>query len=161
MTITNNPHYSCVTSKTNPYLDIIAFKPAATAIAKQMQITFFFDRASYVTNSVPYIVSCGDGKPSPIYTKAINEVAAYPSKYKCTKQELETAYKITFRVINAVSVKYANSKTIYDDIFQKGAVLLNEKFFEDVTNGKLNISYFIDGMKTMGNDLNKYLGIIV
>ena len=161
MTITNNPNYTCVTSNTNPYLDVITFKRVSTALAKQMQITFFFDRASCVTNSVPYIVSCGDGKPSPIYTQVMNEVSAFPSKYKCTKQELEEAYKITFKILNAISVKYSNSKTIYDDIFKGGVVLLNDRFFEDVCNGKLNKLYFVNGMKIMATYLNKYKSIIL
>ena len=161
MTVTNNPNYTCVTSKTNPYLDVITFKQVSTAIARQTQIVFFFERASCVTNSVPYIVSCGDGKPSPIYTQVMTEVSAYPSKYNCTRQELEQAYKITFQILNAISVKYSNSKTIYAEIFKGGVVLLNDKFFEDVSNGKLNKLYFINGMKIMADYLNKYRSILL
>lgn len=156
MNITNNPNYNCETSKKNPYLDTITFKRVSTPLAKQMQITFLLDRISYVTNSVPYIVSSGNGKPSAFYSLIMNEVAANPKKYGCTKQELENAYLTTFKVLNSIGVSYKNSKTIDKLIFDYGVTVLNDKYFEDVCNGKVNTFYFVDGMKKMGDNLYKF-----
>ena len=156
MNITNNPNYTCITSKANPYLDTITFKPAASSSVLRMQVAFLFDRICFVTNAVPYIVSSGDGKPSAIYAQAMSEVMNNPKKYNCTKQELEKAYQTTFQILNTLGKSYMNDNSVNAYVLKFGVTVLNEKFFEDVSNGRLNIALFIDGMKKMGTDLYKY-----
>lgn len=156
MNITNNPNYSCVTSRTNPYLDTITFKRATTALAKQMQTTFLIDRLSCVTNAVPYILTCGGGQPSAFYTQIMNEVSASPAKYNCTKPELQRAYGITFETISNIGAAYNKTRTISEAIFENGVILLNDKLFEDASNGKINKLLFVDGIKKMSVNLNQY-----
>lgn len=156
MNITNNPNYYCQTSKKNPYLDTLTFKRASTPLAKQMQITFLLDRISNVTNTVPYIVTNGNGKPTAFYSFIMNEVAVNPKKYGCTKRELESAYLTTFNVLNSIGLSYKNTKTINKLVFDYGVTILNDKYFEDASNGRINPIYFVDGMKKMGDDLYKF-----
>lgn len=156
MNIINNPNYTCTTDKRNPYLDTITFKPAATALARQMQISFLIDRLSCVTSAVPYILTVGDGKPTAFYTQIMNEVANNPKKYNCTQQELRTSYGVTFEIINAIGAYYNKNRNVNEFIFKYGVTVLNDKFFEAASNGRLNYILFVDGMKKMGEDLYKY-----
>lgn len=161
MNINNNPNYTCVTSSNNPYVDAVSFKPAASVLAKQMQTSFLIDRLSCVTGTVPYILTIGGGKPAPFYTQIMDEVATCPTKYNCTEQELRRAYGITFEIISAIGAAYNKTKTINDAIFKYGVILLNNKFYEDASNNRVNKSYFVDGIKKMSADLNKYRNIIL
>lgn len=156
VTITNNPNYNCVTSRENPYLDTVTFKTVTTALAKQMQTTFLLDRLCCVTNTIPYILTSGNRQPSAFYNWIMNEVANNPKKYNCTRQELTKAYNNTFEILSIINASYRKNRKINDVFFKYGMTVLNDKYFEDVSNGKLNAVYFVDGMKKMANDLYKF-----
>lgn len=156
MNTINNPYYNCVTSKTNPYLDTVTFKPVTSALDKQTQIVYLFEKLSIVTNSVPYIVSADGSHPCPFYTHIMNEVHTSPAKYNCTRQELQSAYKTTFEAINNINISYQKTKTINQAVFKYGVTVLNNIFYEDACNGKINFIFFVDGMKRMAADLYKF-----
>lgn len=157
MNILNNPYFTSKTTVTNPYIDTITFTPSQPdSLPRQMQTKILFERWSYFSNAIPIILSRGEGKPSEFYNQIMKEVEANPNKYNCTKQELFNAYKIVYGVLKVMISEYKRGR-ISERVFQNGVTLLNEKFFEDLSNGKLNRAYFIDGMKKASSALSKYL----
>ena len=155
MNIYNNPDYTCITSETNPYIDTITFTTPSSALQRQMQTNFLFERLGYFTNSIPLILSSGGGVPADFYNQIMNEVET-DRKYNCTKQELFKAYADSYQTLKVITYGYKKSGKVNERIFQGGVTLLNDKFFEDLNNGKLNKLYFVDAMKKMGNALSQY-----
>ena len=91
----------------------------------------------------------------------MNEVEADPKKYNCTKKELQTAYGVTFEVLNAISSTYSKTRNVHEAVLRFGVVLLNDKFFEDASNDTINKAYFVTGMQAMSAHLSKLKRIIM
>ena len=161
MNIYNNPYYSCTPSTTNPYVDMVLFKTATSEFAQKTQKAFLFDRASYVTGTIPYILGLEQSKPAKFYTQIMNEVEADPKKYNCTKKELQTAYGVTFEVLNAISSTYSKTRNVHEAVLKFGIVLLNDKFFEDASNDTINKAYFVAGIQAMSAHLKKLKSLIM
>lgn len=158
MNITKNPYYSCITSKENPYLDIISFKAATSEIIKNMQVPFLFDRLMSVINSVPYIVGIPDGKKQPavFYTEIMKDIESNPARYNYDKKELQRAYNITFEVINSISSAYKKSARVDEELFNCNLLLLNNVFLDDASNYSINKAYFVDGIVKMSKNLAQF-----
>lgn len=152
MNIDNKQYgYKATVSSQNPYLDVLTFTPTTNPTIRLKQEEFLVNKFIVVLNTVNFI-----HPRTQEFQNIFADIKNYPSKYKTTSDVFVKAFTNALTAITAINNKFNNKISIDNQIFIYGVTVFNEKIYEDVNNGVLNVKQYVDAMLKMGASLERY-----